>query len=59
MSSHGMLLKGVCMFAVQDPLIPVVFPDQDAVLLDNKPMRAPGASYNFGNRDHIFAQGLL
>jgi hypothetical protein len=43
----------------QDPLIPSVFPEQDAPLLDNKPMRAPGASYNFGSRDHIFAQGLL
>lgn len=43
----------------QDPLIPVIFPEPDAELLDNKPMRAPGASYNFGSRDHIFAQGLL
>lgn len=39
--------------------MPAIFPEQDAPLLDNKPMRAPGASYNFGSRDHIFAQGLL
>jgi hypothetical protein len=45
---------------MQDPLIPAIeFPQQDAPLLDAKPMRGPGASYNFGNRDNIFAQGLL
>jgi hypothetical protein len=36
-----------------------MFAQQDAPLLDNKPLRAPGASYNFGSRDNIFAQGLL